>query len=125
VTQSLDNATLKRVARSANFLDLVGEMWRLMQKGQSPTLPMTVLADSLMDARHVDAACAIFGMLEHGRGSLEITQLDAFPLAPREGESEQGRQLTVSIRLLPPRNNDVDNSPDLPEETFPIRKRRD
>ena len=123
--ESLDNATLKQIARSANFLDLVGEMWRLMQKGQSPTLPMTVLADSLMDARHVDAACAIYGMLEHGRGSLEITQLGSFPFAPRERDEEQGRQLTVSIRLRPPRNDDVDNSPDLPEETFPIRKRRD
>ena len=120
--ESLDNETLMRVARSAAFLDLVNEMWRLMQKGQPAALPMTVLADLLMDAGHVDPACAVYGMLEHGRGSLEITKLDAFPLAPREGDEEQGRQLTVSVRLRPPRNLDVDNEPDL---DFPTRKRRD
>ena len=120
--ESLDNETLMRVARSANFLDLIGEMWKQMQKGQPAALPMTVIADSLFDAGHVDPAAAIYGMLEHGRGSLEITQLGAFPLAPREGDVEPGRQLTVSVRLRPPRNNDVDNSPDL---DFPTRKRRD
>ena len=123
MTQSLDNETLMRVARSANFLDLVNEMWRLIQKGQPAALPMTVLADMLMDAKFVDPAAAIYGMLELGRGSLEVTKLDAFPLAPREGDEEPGRQLTVSVRLRPPRNLDVDNSPDL--ETFPTRKRRD
>ena len=123
MTQSLDNATLMRVARSANFLDLIGEMWKQVQRGQPAALPMTVLADLLMDAGHVDPACAIYGMLEHGRGSLEVTKLDAFPLAPREGDEEQGRQLTVSVRLRPPRNLDVDNEDDLPD--FPTRKRRD
>jgi hypothetical protein len=116
----LDETALAQIARSANFVDLFGQVWQAIQGDQPSTLPLTVLADALIDQGHREAGLAIYGVVETGRHSLEIDQLSAYAMTPRPGDSLPGREIALTVFLRPPSKPDDDNV----AGRFPVKKNR-
>jgi len=120
-TKADEQAAIAAIVKGANFCDLIGQIWKAIQADQSPTLPLQVLADALIDRGHVYAGLGVLGILESGRSVIEISDLQTVGLAPRTGEKHPGRQLRITAIMRPPSKPDDEDDED---GRWPVNKTR-
>jgi hypothetical protein len=110
----------RRLVRSANFVDLVGQLFQAMDlnKGRDADLPLWALADLLQDAGHHEAAQAIMGLAQSGRAGLtwEVQAVRRFSTPP-QGDGPQ--EIALEIQAVGFQRQEDEGG------TFPGRKARD
>jgi len=100
----------RKLVRSANFVDLVGQLFQAMDLNNSSRdadVPLWAMADMLQDAGHHEAAQAIMGIAQSGRATItwEIEGVRRFSTPP---QGDEPPEIALEIQAVGVQRQDDD-----------------